>query len=144
MQALIRAHFGAMLQGLTEERQARRARKARGRAAVIGIPTAWFVTRHNSGRGIPAPPRGWLRRRLGTISDARSQSTRRWQNAMAVSIGVAGSKILGFVTMRKTSPGRSPTVRTAVGGGQREQPGRATIVFGRVLAVGVDQDVHSG
>ena len=35
------------------------------------------------------------------MSEARGQSTSRWQKAMAVSVGVAGSKIPGLVTMRR-------------------------------------------
>lgn len=40
-------------------------------------------------------------RRLGAMKEERGQSTRRSQNATAVSIGVGGSRIRAFVTMRR-------------------------------------------
>jgi hypothetical protein len=39
--------------------------------------------------------------RLGMMKTARGHSTRLRQNAKAVCIGVAGRKILGFVTTRR-------------------------------------------
>jgi hypothetical protein len=44
--------------------------------------------------------------RLGAMITARGQSTRRWQNAIAVAIGVGGSKIVAGDDAIKTSAGQ--------------------------------------
>src|SRR3990172_12361827 len=64
-------------------------------------------------------------RRLGVMSEARGQSTKRWQEVIAVSIGVAGSKMRGLVTMRRN-------------------PERTTSDRANGSAVRIDEDVHVG
>ena len=53
---------------------------------VASVTSGPLMSRHRAVKS----PQCW---RLGVMSEARGQSTSRWQNARAVSIGVAGSKM---------------------------------------------------
>jgi hypothetical protein len=84
-------------------------------------------------------------RRPGVTSDARGQSTSRWQNATAVSIRRGG--IEDPRVRHDAEEAREHDVRQRerlVGGGQRAQPGGVAIVLGRIFAVRVDQDIQIG